>query len=301
MPRLISRFCWLMPQDDDLDLVAGLDHLAGVVDARGPAHLRDVDQALDARLQLHEGAVAHHVDDLAGDARADGVLLGDLLPGVGRQLLQAQGDLAALLVDVEDHHLDPVVDAQPLARVLQALPAHVGDVQQAVDAAEVDEGAEVGEVLDRPGADLADGDLGQEPLAEGDALGLDEAAARDDDVAPVLVDRQDDAADLAVEVVGDVGGRRMSTWLAGRKALMPMSTSSPPLILRVTLPVTTSPTRCTEMTRSQARMRWAFLRERTTSPVSSSMPSSRTSISSPGCGGGSPGSHSLRGTRPSDL
>ena len=56
------------------------------------------------------------------------------------------------------------------------------------------------------------------------------------------------------------------------------------MILRVTLPLTTSPSWYLEMTISQARIRCAFLRERTISPVSSSMPSSRTSTSSPGCG-----------------
>ncbi len=76
--------------------------------------------------------------------------------------------------------------------------------KQAVDAAEVDERAEVGEVLDRAGADLADGDLGHQVLAEGDALGLDQPTAREHDVPAVLVDREDHAADLAVEVVGDV-------------------------------------------------------------------------------------------------
>ncbi len=35
-------------------------------------------------------------------------------------------------------------------------------------------------------------------------------------------------------------GRRISTWLAGRNTLTPISTSRPPLILRVTMPVTTS-------------------------------------------------------------
>jgi hypothetical protein len=38
--------------------------------------------------------------------------------------------------------------------VLDAIPRHVGDVQQAVDAAEVDERAEVGDVLDDALADL---------------------------------------------------------------------------------------------------------------------------------------------------
>ena len=92
----------------------------------------------------------------------------------------------------------------------------------------------------------------------------------------------------------------MSTWLAGRKTLTPISTSRPPLILRVTLPLTTSPSWYLEITISQARIRWAFLRERTISPVSSSMPSSRTSTASPGWGGGS-SSHSFKGHEPLGL
>jgi hypothetical protein len=42
-----------------------------------------------------------------------------------------------------------------ISRVVDAAPGHVGDVQQAVDAAEVDERAEVGDVLDRAGDDVA--------------------------------------------------------------------------------------------------------------------------------------------------
>ena len=45
-----------------------------------PAHLADMDQAFDAGFQLDEGAVAHHVDDFAHDALADGVLGFDVVP-----------------------------------------------------------------------------------------------------------------------------------------------------------------------------------------------------------------------------
>jgi hypothetical protein len=44
--------------------------------------------------------------------------------------------------------------------MLDPAPGHVGDVQQAVDAAEVDERAEVGDVLDHARAELTDLDLG---------------------------------------------------------------------------------------------------------------------------------------------
>jgi hypothetical protein len=42
-----------------------------------------------------------------------------------------------------------LVDLDHVGRVVDPAPGHVGDVQQAVDAAEVDERAEVGDVLDR--------------------------------------------------------------------------------------------------------------------------------------------------------
>ena len=43
-----------------------------------------------------------------------------------------------------------------LRGMADAAPAHVGDVQQAVDAAQVDERAELGDVLDHALAELAD-------------------------------------------------------------------------------------------------------------------------------------------------
>ncbi len=88
--------------------------------------------------------------------RADRVLLLDVVPRVGLLLLQAQGDLLLLAVDVQDHDFDFLVDRDHFGRMADPLPAHVGDVQQAVDAAQVDERAEVGDVLDHALAELAD-------------------------------------------------------------------------------------------------------------------------------------------------
>ena len=57
-------------------------------------------------------------------------------------------DALALPVDVEDLDLDLLADLHHLGRVRHAAVRHVGDVEQAVDAAQVDERAEVGDVLD---------------------------------------------------------------------------------------------------------------------------------------------------------
>ena len=101
MPREISCFSLLMFRTCTSIWSPIGDQLAGMVDALGPAHLADVDQALDARLQLDEGAVAHDVDDFAGVPAADRVLVGDVGPRAGRLLLEAQGDLLLVLVHAE--------------------------------------------------------------------------------------------------------------------------------------------------------------------------------------------------------
>ena len=58
---------------------------------------------------------------------------------------ETKGDTLFLLVDI--HHVELLTDAHHFARVIDAAPAHVGDVQQAVEAVEVNEGTEVGNVL----------------------------------------------------------------------------------------------------------------------------------------------------------
>ena len=54
-----------------VDFLAGRDDLAGMDVLLGPAHLGDVDQALDARLELDEGAIFGDVGDPAAEQAAD--------------------------------------------------------------------------------------------------------------------------------------------------------------------------------------------------------------------------------------
>src|SRR5439155_26047393 len=155
-------------------------------------------------------------DHLAGVAAADGVLALHVLPRTGRFVLEAQGDLLLVLVHGQDVDLELLVDVDHLVGVGDAAPAHVGDVQEAVDAAQVDEGAELGDVLDDALADLARLDLGQQLLLHLLALVFQELAAGDDDVAAGLVDLEDLALDGAVDVVADVR-RAADVHLAGRQ------------------------------------------------------------------------------------
>ena len=143
-----------------------------------------------------------------------GNLGGHGLPGAGRLLLQAQGDLFLLVVDVQDLDFDFLVDGDHLGGMADAAPTHVGDVQQAVDAAQVDEGAELGDVLDHALAAVADFQLGQELGLLFRPFGLDQGPAADDDVAAGLVDLQHQRLNGPSDVVADVG-RAADVDLAG--------------------------------------------------------------------------------------
>src|SRR5690606_19324046 len=54
----------------------------------------------------------------------------------------------ALAIELEDLDVDFVADVDDFARVLDTFPGHVGNVQQTIDTAQIDECAVIGEVLD---------------------------------------------------------------------------------------------------------------------------------------------------------
>ena len=193
-------------EDSDVDLVADLDHFARVVDPPGPGHFADVHETFDAGFEFDERTVAHDIDDFARDGRADWELLGDVGPRVVLLLLESQSDLLLFAIDLKDLDFDFLVDGDHLGRVSDPFPAHIGNVEQTIDTTEVDERAEVGDVLDDTLADLTDFQFGHEVLAVFLALLLDEGPAADDDIASGFVDLEDFALHDSADVIADVVG-----------------------------------------------------------------------------------------------
>ena len=75
--------------------------------------------------------------------------------GIGLELLHAQADALGLRIEPDHLDLDLLADLQRLGRMIDAPPGDVGDMQQPIDAAEIDEGAVVGDVLHHAVEDLA--------------------------------------------------------------------------------------------------------------------------------------------------
>src|SRR5512146_2688957 len=151
--------------------------------ALGPAHVGDVNQPVDARLDFDERAEAREVADLAGDARADRVLERQHHPRILLRLLHAERDLLLVRVNLEHDGLDRLADAHQLRRVTNvASPAHLADVHEAFDARlELDERTVVRDRDDLAGDTRADRVLRRDVLprirlelleAERDALTL---------------------------------------------------------------------------------------------------------------------------------
>ena len=166
------------------------------------------------RLDLDERAVGDEVNHLAADLGADRELPVDLVPGVLGGLLEAQGYPFLLAVDLDDHDLDLLTLLQHFARVGDAAPAHVGDVEKAVHALQIDEGTEIGDVLDHALAELAGLDRVEQGAPLVGALLLDQLPTGKDDILALEVDLEDlevvGLAHVLVQVLGglDVDVRR---------------------------------------------------------------------------------------------
>ena len=203
-------------EDNDVDFLPLRKDFVRVIDAFRPGHFADVDEAFDAFFQLNERAVGHDVDDDALDFRADRVFLFDVFPRARGLLFQTERNLFLFVIDLKNHNFDLLIDFDEFFRVGDAAPAHVRDVEQTVDAAQVDERAEFGDVLDRAFANLADFEFVEQRGFLFGAFLFDESATADDDVATGFVDLENDALDRLVDEFADVG-RTTNVDLAGRE------------------------------------------------------------------------------------
>ena len=135
MPRLMRWLALSMLEDDGFHFLALLEDFGRMVDLAGPAEVGHVDHAVDAFFQFHERAVSGEVADLALDLGADREAGVDVVPWIGVELADAEGDLALFLADAEHDGLDLLADGEHVGRTGDALrPGEFGDVDEAFDA-----------------------------------------------------------------------------------------------------------------------------------------------------------------------
>src|ERR1035441_2020133 len=178
-------------QDHAIDLIVYVDQLRRMLHPFRQGHFAHVNQAFNSLFEFDEGSVIGDTDYATVDVRADGIAMLGIEPWIGRELLEAQRDALLVFVVLQHFHLNLIADVDQVARVGEASPRHVGDVQQAVDSAHVDKGAIFGEVLDDSGENGAFFEMLERLAALFRLLFFQKLFAGDHDVAALLVELDD--------------------------------------------------------------------------------------------------------------
>src|SRR6202041_321385 len=194
-------------EDDGVDLIAGFDQLRRMLHPLRPGHLRDVDETFDALLELNERAVVGDRKHAAANLSADRIALGCVEPRIRRELLESERDALLVLVELQHLHLDLVANVDEVAGMGQAAPAHIRDMEQAIEAAQIDECAVVGEVLDGTSGDAALFESRERDRLLGVLLLFEQLLAADNDVAALLVQLDDADFNLGADVAVQIADR----------------------------------------------------------------------------------------------
>src|SRR6185312_767020 len=115
--------------------------------APAPRHLRNVNQALDARLKFYKCAVIGYTHDPPQHPRLYRIAFLDVLPGIRRHLLQPEGNALFGRIELEHFYSDLLARLDHRGRVSDVAVAQVADMQQSVDTAQIDECAVIREIL----------------------------------------------------------------------------------------------------------------------------------------------------------
>ncbi len=178
-------------QNHDVHFLRGRNDLAGVDVLFRPGHLTDVDQTFDAWLKFNKCTVIGDVGHAALVDRIQWEFRRDQVPRILLQLFHAQGNPVGVLVDLDDLHVDSFTDRQDFRRMVHAAPRHIGDVQQPVNAAQINKRTVFGDVLDHAFDGLTFGQVANDFGALFGAGFFQDRAARHNDVATATVHFQD--------------------------------------------------------------------------------------------------------------
>ena len=199
-------FIFVDVQNLNFNLVANRYHFVRMVDSLGPAHFADMNKAFDAWFKFNERAIAHNIDNFAIVAAGNRVFISNAGPRTLGFLLKTKSDFFANFIHRNNINLKLLIDMNNFVRIADTAPSHVGDVQQAIDTAEVDECAEVCDILDHTLANLIGFDFWEQLFLEVFALIFKQFTPADDDIATGFINFKDFALNTAVDVVTDIRG-----------------------------------------------------------------------------------------------
>ena len=147
-----------------------------------------MDQTLYARSDLDECTIVGHHHNLTLHVVAYLQVRIQSIPRMRSQLLQTESNTLLLVVEIQDNHVDLLIQFHNFVRIVYAAPRQVGNVDQTVYATQVDEYTIAGDVLDGTFQYLALLQLADDFLLLLLQLGLDESLVADNNILVLLID-----------------------------------------------------------------------------------------------------------------
>src|SRR6266850_1708520 len=117
----------------------------------GPAHVAHVNQPIDTLFNLDECAVVGDADHAAFDMRAYRITMSGVLPGIRRELLEAERYSLLVGIVLQNLYVNFVAYVHQVTGMSEPAPGHIRNVEQPINATQVDEGAIVSKVFDYTG------------------------------------------------------------------------------------------------------------------------------------------------------
>src|ERR1051325_5516121 len=88
-------------ENNRFDFISSRNHLRRMPQPLAPAHLRHMDEALNSRLKLNEGAVIRYIQNLPPDPAVRLIFLFDTEPGVFGKLFEPERDSFPLRIELQ--------------------------------------------------------------------------------------------------------------------------------------------------------------------------------------------------------
>ena len=174
-------------QNHNFHYIANVNNFGRVDVFVGPIHFGNVNQAFNAFFDFNEAAVVGQVGHATGQFGTFRITLSDSYPRIFAQLFQAKGYTSTFAVELQHFNSDFVANVYDFARMLNAFPCHIGNVQQAVNAAQINECTVVSEVLNDTFNFHAFLQVFQQLIALCAVFGFDNGTTRNNNVVALLI------------------------------------------------------------------------------------------------------------------
>ncbi|AAM86333.1 hypothetical [Yersinia pestis KIM10+] len=148
-------------------------------------------QTFNAFFDFYEATVISQVSHTTSQLSAFWVTFSDSNPWIFAQLFQAKGYTSTFAVEFQNFNSDFVAHIDDFAWVFNTFPSHVSDVQQAINATQVNECTVVSQVLNDTLDFHAFLQVFQQLITLSAVLGFDNCTTRNNDVVAFLIQLDD--------------------------------------------------------------------------------------------------------------